>query len=249
MKNRFTLILSLTLVMMMCLYSCKTSDKSDDVGALEQGANTEVFTDEKQKDDTEKTDDVVSGQDVKNESPADEQQKTKDENPIYTGSISGSNRYISPEELQEIADMVFIGEYVGTSGQVIPDTEFLGHTLVYPVYTNHVFKTENVLKGEASDEVTIRCDGGTLDGVVYASGDTPHFEKGKKYLMYTYDGIPDVPNDTEYNYIITSHCFEIDDNGNAVFPQSKVKADDIPKLKAQYEQALAASVSKEDSDK
>lgn len=225
MKNRPILILSLTLVMVMCLYSCKTSDN---VRALEQGANTEVFTDEQQKDDFE---------------------KTNGENPPYIGTISGSNRYISPEELQEIADMVFIGEYVGTSGQVIPDTEFLGHTLVYPVYTNHVFKTENVLKGEASDEVTIRCDGGTLNGVVYTSEDTMHFEKGKKYLMYTYDGIPDVPNDTEYNYIITSHCFEIDDNGNAVFPQSKVKADDVPKLRAQYEQALAASVSKEALDK
>ena len=57
MKNRLISILSLTFVMVMCLYSCKTSDKSDDVGALEQGANTEVFTDEKQKDDTKKPDD------------------------------------------------------------------------------------------------------------------------------------------------------------------------------------------------
>lgn len=228
MKKRFISILSLMLVTLMCFSSCKTSVKTDDGGALEQDAKLEASVDEKQKDDTQKTD---------------------DENSSYVGTISGSDRYISPEELQEIADMVFIGEYVGTSGQVIPDTEFLGHTLVYPVYTNHVFKTENVLKGEASDEVIIRCDGGTLNGVVYTSEDTMHFEEGKKYLMYTYDGIPDVPNDIEYNYIITSHCFEIGDDGNAIFPQSKVKSEDIPKLQAQYEQAVAASASNEAADK
>lgn len=167
--------------------------------------------------------------------------KKAEGNPETITLFSGSYRYISPEELQEIADLVFIGEYIGKTGQVIPDQEFLGHTMTYPVYTNHAFKPINILKGEATDEVTIRCAGGTLGDYSYSCEDTMLFEDGKKYLMYTYNGTPDVPNDTEYNYVITTHCFEIDDNGDVDF--SEVTAEDAAKLQAQYDSAVSANAS------
>ena len=59
--------------------------------------------------------------------------------------------------------------------------------------------------------------------------------------MYTYDGIPDVPNDTKYNYVITTHCFEIDDNGAVDF--SKITPEDASKLQAQYDSAVSENVS------
>ena len=39
--------------------------------------------------------------------------KKAEGNPETITLFSGSYRYISPEELQEIADLVFIGEYIG----------------------------------------------------------------------------------------------------------------------------------------
>ena len=168
--------------------------------------------------------------------------KKADGNPETVTLLSGSNRYISPEELQEIADLIFIGEYIGETGQVIPDAEFLGDTIYYPVYTNHAFKPVKVLKGEAADEVTIRCAGGTLGDYSYSCEDTLVLENGKRYLMYTYEGRPEVPNDTKYNYVITTHCFEIDDSGVVDF--SKVTTpEDVSKLQAQYDSAVSANAS------
>ena len=59
--------------------------------------------------------------------------------------------------------------------------------------------------------------------------------------MYTYNGTPDVPKDKEYNYVITTHCFEIDDSGDVDF--SEVTAEDASKLQAQYDSAVSANAS------
>ena len=60
--------------------------------------------------------------------------------------------------------------------------------------------------------------------------------------MYTYEGRPEVPNDTKYNYVITTHCFEIDDSGVVDF--SKVTTpEDVSKLQAQYDSAVSANAS------
>lgn len=267
MKNRFILILSLVLMVTMCFSSCKRLPQEDVAGAPEQeNVNTEAPSEAKKETPEIKEDSGLSA-------PADtpvksdgsyEKMEPEAANPGSDGNdpSQSDNIYVamttdyvhvSPEELQERAALIFVGEYTGQRETVIPDKAFCEEKYGYFhdfACSDYIFKPLYVAKGDPEDSVRIRREGGAVvDGVTYSCNDLVKFEEGKKYFMYVDIGSPDVPDDNKHYCVITINCFEIDDDGNAVFSRLYAQDEDVPELQAQYEQALAAPVSKEALDK
>ena len=260
MKNKFTLILSLTLIVLMCFASCSRVKSNDDTGDLESNsqndnAQKEMLTNETEsnridnksenENSTDKTNGETVSESVNDNTPVlfengdGNTHNDKVNTPQKVVVISNSFRYLSPEELQSESDLIFIGEYTGQSRQVMPDENVVDDINKYKkVYTDYTFKPISIGKGDMADEIFIRCAGGIADGVHYACQDTPNFEEGKRYLIYARLGSPIIPNDADCYYIITTHCFEIDESGTVDF--SGVNAEDIPQLQAQYDAAVGS---------
>lgn len=55
------------------------------------------------------------------------------------------------------------------------------------IYRNIHIKTEQVLKGEEKDELTIRVRGGERDNITYTAGESPEFEEGERVILFLTD--------------------------------------------------------------
>lgn len=256
MKNKLILILSLTLAVLMCFSSCKRLPQEDVVGAPEQErVNTEAPSEAKKEMHEVKEEnkasadenDSVSGNGEQNASPDTPSNDSNEENAVdrpQKGKIvCVEYAYIKPDELIEEAELIFIGEYTGASEQIIPDASVVDVERYHEVYTDYALKPISIIKGNDADEIIIRQVGGIVGDTFYGDSDAVHFQEGKRYLIYTRLGDPIVSDDKEHYHVITTNCFKIDDNGNVNF--MGIREDDVPKLRALYERALAASVSKE----
>lgn len=260
MKNKLILILCLTLAVLMCFSSCKRLPQEDVVGAPEQEdvkteapASTDIDAPKVKEQNKASADenDSVSGNGEQNASPDTLGNDSNEENAV-DGPQSGKivcveYAYIKPDELIEDADLIFIGEYTGASEQIIPDAGVVDVERYHEVYTDYALKPISIIKGNDADKIIIRQMGGIVGDTFYSDSGAVHFQEGKRYLIYARLGDPIVSDDKEHYRVITTNCFEIDDNGNVNF--MGIREDDVPKLQAQYEQALAASVSKEALDK
>ena len=237
MKNKIMSLLCLTLITLMCFTSCRNIQddiaNTDTLDTNTQNESSVDNTDNTSKSNAETNNSSVS---TSNGNDAESDNETPPQKVVV---ISNSFRYLSPEELQSESDLIFIGEYTGQSRQVMPDENVVDDINKYKkVYTDYTFKPISIGKGDMADEIFIRCAGGIADGVKYACQDTPNFEEGKRYLIYARLGSPIIPNDADCYYIITTHCFEIDESGTVDF--SGVNAEDIPKLQAQYDAAVGS---------
>ena len=259
MKNRTILILSIILVVLMSLSSCKRIPENiydTDAPSQEAAGDIAGAKIDEVKKDTDKVETEASSvekvPDINSEITNEKSDiENKNSMPKNIEMRSDECAYMSPEEIQEKADLIFIGEYTGEIEIVFPEKEFQEKEYGYAdtfVHTDCTLNVLNVFKGNIGDDIIIRRAGGaTIDDTAYMSSDAPVFEKGKKYLIYACVGKPIVSDDITHYYVISHCCFEVDNAGKVNF--SGVRTDDVPKLKAQYETALAASVSKEALDK
>ncbi len=121
--------------------------------------------------------------------------------------------HMSPQELEESADLILVGEFTGKEYQIVNDRG--GET--ESVYTDHVMKTLSVLKGEAGAEINVRIFGGVDGDTAYSSdSDDPHFEEGGRYLMFL--NIQDnavTENGVECYSLICGcvYCFKVNSDG------------------------------------
>ena len=121
--------------------------------------------------------------------------------------------HMSPQELEESADLILVGEFTGKEYQIVNyrggETE--------SVSTDHVMKTLSVLKGEAGAEINVRIFGGVDGDTAYSSdSDDPHFEEGGRYLMFL--NIQDnavTENGVECYSLICGcvYCFKVNSDG------------------------------------
>lgn len=221
MKVRKVTGFILMLVMLFSLCACvnKVSDE-DDVAAViekesEQNENTTV-----QENQGEKETDVI--EQFKQEAEIPEDSKVTD---LYgDGTViaveSTQTVDLTPDQIKDRVELLFIGEYTGNTSLVQPDVDFIANRFTCePVYTNYEFKALKVTKGNINgDTVTIREAGGTIGEVTCQPlYPLPEFQKGKKYLVYAMPREDIVAGDiTTYNIYSTS-CFEIGEDGNLIF--------------------------------
>ena len=240
MKNKIMSLLCLTLITLMCFTSCRNiQDDIANTDTLDTNTKSESSVDN--TDNTSKSNAETNNSSVSTSNGNDA--KSDNETPPQKVAVSSSCfRYVSPEELETLADIIFVGKYTGQTNQITPDAQFqetqYGYSNTF-VHTDYIFEPINIIKGEVSGNVSIRCEGGAVvNGTACVSTATPKFENEKVYLIYASVGNPLVPNDTEHYYIISTHCFEIDESGTVDF--SGVNAEDIPKLQAQYDAAVGS---------
>lgn len=254
MKNRFILILSLVLMVTVSFSSCKRLPQDDIAGApsqedvkTEAPASTDIDAPKvkEQNKASANENDSAPENGAQHASPDTLGNDSNEENAVdrpQSGKIvCVEYAYIKPDELIEDADLIFIGEYTGASEQVIPDAGVVDVERYHEVYTDYALKPISIIKGNDADKIIIRQMGGIVGDTFYSDSGAVHFQEGKRYLIYARLGDPIVPDDNEHYRVITTNCFEIDDNGNVNF--MGIREDDVPKLRAQYEQALAATVS------
>lgn len=141
---------------------------------------------------------------------------------------------VSADELEEKADIIVVAEYTGNTNQVVVD-ENVKPDAWSPVYTDHIFKVTEIAKGKVGEEVNIRIDRGTLDGITYDTTDSYDFEKGEKYFLYLKKGENIVENDVDNYYLFAgSQCrFEIDGEGK--IDLSGEDSEDAPGVQAIYD--------------
>lgn len=161
---------------------------------------------------------------------------------------NASYEYKSPDELQEMADLIFIGEFTGQTNQIIPDDE-LGKEMPDNIYTDHVMKTVDIIKGNPEDTVNVRIFGGEYNGISYSRNGNPDFKEGEKYLMYLLkQNAPKTKNDSECYFLISgnANCFEINENGEPEV-EGKKEPKDAEAIKSFYNsKADAAAIAKAD---
>ena len=140
---------------------------------------------------------------------------------------NASYEYISSERLEEMADLIFVGEFTGETKLVVPDSE-KDKERPGEVYTDYVMKALDVVKGEVSGNVNVRMYGGEYKGIVCSRTGNPEFKAGEKYYFYlTKQSDPMVENDVECYFLIcgSENCFDIDDSGNLDMAYKKNAAD------------------------
>lgn len=233
-----------------------TLDKSTEVADNKSGndnesANeptidiSEVITEETEKTAEESTDKKNINAEVNTESEKKEvdqadkaQNKIDNDEPITGGVITSAiYAYLSPEELQTKAELILVCEYTGESSETLPDESFINGAFMHrEVYTDYIFKPLSIIKGTASEELTIRCPGGTVNGQLYTDRNTPNFETGKKYLVYLKERNRLSADDKLSYYIITTSCFEVDNSGKLSF--KGMKQEDKTKIQALCDTAL-----------
>lgn len=148
---------------------------------------------------------------------------------------SASYAYLTSEEVEEMADLIFVGEFTGETKSVVPDSE-KDKEIPGSIYTDYIMKALDVVKGEVSGNVNIRMFGGEYNGIGYARSDNPEFNTGEKYYMYLVkQEEPLVENDVECYFLIggSGNCFDIDDNGNLDITYKK-NAEDKQKIESLY---------------
>ena len=260
MKKKSIIILSIILTALLCFTSCKNAQQLDNAGNVETNKeqnsdnntsdkNEEKSTSDKSTEEESKDKDTPTSSTDDSNKPSDstitKQPSDSEQKPTSVIVSSDSYAYISPEDLQEKSDLIFVGKFTGQTNQFMPDTTFqqehYGFVGTTYVHTDYIFEAVNIVKGENIESIRIRSEGGTDGNTVHISSDIPKFEEGKEYLIYASTGNPLVADDVKHYHIISTHCFEIDDNGAVDF--SKITPEDASKLQAQYDSAVSANVS------
>lgn len=270
MKKKSIIILSIILTALLCFTSCKNAQQLDNAGNIETNKeqnsdnntndkNEEKSTSDKSTEEESKDKDIpISSTDDSNKpsdsdsttQPSDSDSTTQpsdsEQKPTSVIVRSDSYAYISPEDLQEKSDLIFIGKFTGQTNQLMPNATFqqehYGFVGTTYVHTDYIFEAVNIIKGKNTESIRIRSEGGTDGNTVHINSDIPKFEEGKEYLIYASTGNPLVADDVEHYNIISTHCFEIDDSGVVDF--SKVTTpEDVSKLQAQYDSAVSANAS------
>lgn len=258
MKKKSIVILSIILTALLCFTSCKKAQQLDNAGNVETNKeqnsdnntsdkNEEKSTSDKSTEEESKDKDTPTSSTDDSNKPSDStittQPSDSEQKPTSIIVSSDSYAYISPEDLQERSDLIFVGKFTGQTNQLMPDTTFqqehYGFVGTTYVHTDYIFEAVNIIKGENTESIRIRIEGGTDGNTVHISSDIPKFEEGKEYLIYASTGNPLVADDVEHYHIISTHCFEIDNSGNADF--SSVQPNDAPKFEAQYKAAKNAA--------
>ena len=258
MKKKSIVILSIILTALLCFTSCKKAQQLDIAGNIEinKEQNPDNNTSDKKEEkstpgksteeESKDKDTPISSTDDSNkpsESESTTQPSDSEQKPTSVIVSSDSYAYISPEDLQERSDLIFVGKFTGQTNQLMPDTTFqqehYGFVGTTYVHTDYIFEAVNIIKGENTESIRIRIEGGTDGNTVHISSDIPKFEEGKEYLIYASTGNPLVADDVEHYNIISTHCFKIDNSGNADF--SSVQPNDAPKFEAQYKAAKNAA--------
>lgn len=172
---------------------------------------------------------------AQNKSEGNDESET--ENNVTDGEVIFTDyACISPQELEQKADLILVGEFTGGKNQVVTDRGGATES----VYTDHVMKTLSVIKGEAGAEINVRILGGTVDGKFYVgSGEDPHFEKGGRYLMFL--NIQDnavTANKAECYCLIAGdmYCFAVGSDGmldfkNVMYEEDNQAIDSLYKSK------------------
>lgn len=258
MKKKSIIILSIILTALLCFTSCKNAQQLDNAGNIETNKeqnsdnntndkNEEKSTSDKSTEEESKDKDIpISSTDDSNK-PSDSDSTTQpsdsEQKPTSVIVRSDSYAYISPEDLQEKSDLIFIGKFTGQTNQLMPNATFqqehYGFVGTTYVHTDYIFEAVNIIKGKNTESIRIRSEGGTDGNTVHINYDIPKFEEGKEYLIYASTGNPLVADDVEHYHIISTHCFKIDNSGNADF--SSVQPNDAPKFEAQYKAAKNAA--------
>jgi hypothetical protein len=258
MKKKSIVILSIILTALLCFTSCKNAQQLDNAGNVETNKeqnsdnntsdkNEEKSTSDKSTEEESKDKDTPTSSTDDSNKPSDStittQPSDSEQKPTSIIVSSDSYAYISPEDLQERSDLIFVGKFTGQTNQLMPDTTFqqehYGFVGTTYVHTDYIFEAVNIIKGENTESIRIRIEGGTDGNTVHISSDIPKFEEGKEYLIYASTGNPLVADDVEHYHIISTHCFKIDNSGNADF--SSVQPNDAPKFEAQYKAAKNAA--------
>ncbi len=151
---------------------------------------------------------------VSAQNKSEDNDESETENNVTNGEVIFTDyACISPQELEQKADLILVGEFTGVENQVVTDRGGATES----VYTDYIMKTLSVLKGEAGAEINVRILGGTVDGKFYVgSGEDPHFEKGGRYLMFL--NIRDnavTANKAECYFLIAGdmYCFAVGSDG------------------------------------
>lgn len=255
MKKRIIIIFSVMLITFLVCTSCssfrkrtalddipKISDKKDDSEKAETKVDNNSLdkTDKPEDKDENVADENVAGE-ISEFSKSEE--ASTNEQPIKKGvATSHSYAYISPEDLESKADIIFVGEYTGQSFETLPNENFInGQFMHEKIYTNYIFKPLNVVKGDTSEELLIRCAGGTIGDTKYVTNSSvPNFTEGKKYFMYVRERELLSADDKQSYIIITTNCYEVNESGELLFT-SDVSEEDKAKLQEQYDKASNTS--------
>ncbi len=149
---------------------------------------------------------------------------------------SASYEYLSPQKLEEEADLIAVLKFTGSTEQVIlPDQA----EKEYPdeIYTDYEMQVIDTVKGEAPESIKIRAFGGTYNGIIYSRRGNPDFEEGRKYFIY----LRRDPQTDRYSLIAGGgNIFDIKDDGTPDV-ESKKSQEDTAEIMSLYNSNINAA--------
>jgi len=92
-------------------------------------------------------------------------------------NVSGMMLALSLEQLVEQADVILTGTVTGIESK--------GDSLSKNIYTNAMVSVDQVIKGQpGATDITIKVQGGAVDGLIKAVEDAPSFQQNERVLLF-----------------------------------------------------------------